>query len=69
MIERMPEDWNISIICPIYKKRNAMDCSNYMGISLLCTTYKILSNIILNGLRPYAVHIIDYQSCFLVEDR
>lgn len=42
-----------------------MDHDNYGGISLLCTTYKILSNIFLNYLRPYAVDITDYQSSFL----
>lgn len=64
MTERMPEDWNTPIICPIYKKGDAMDCGNYKVISLLYTT---LFNIILNHLRPYAVDIIGYyQSGFLV---
>ena len=45
--EELPEEWNESIIVPIYKKGNKTYCSNYRGISLLPTTYKILSNILL----------------------
>ncbi|WP_369293867.1 reverse transcriptase domain-containing protein, partial [Bacillus cereus] len=42
-----------------------MNCNNYRGISLLSTTYKILSNIILRRLTPYANEIIgDYQCGF-----
>jgi len=61
----LPEDWNESINVPIYKKVDKTDCSNYNGISLLPTTYKILSNILLLRLTPYANEIIgDNESGF-----
>ena len=41
------EEWKESIIVPIYKKGDKRDCSNYRDISLLPTTYKILSNMLL----------------------
>ena len=45
--EELPEEWKESNIVPIYKKGVKTDCSNYRGISLLLTVYKILYNILL----------------------
>ena len=45
--EELPGVWKESIIVPIHKKGDKTDCNNYRGISLLPTTYKILSNILL----------------------
>jgi len=56
--EKLPEGWKESIIVPIHKKGYKTDCNNYRGISLLPTTYKILSNIMLSRLIPYAKEII-----------
>ena len=50
-----------SIIVPIHKKGDKTDYNNYRGISLLPTTYKILSNILLSRLIPYAEEIIGDQ--------
>jgi hypothetical protein len=55
--EELSEQWKESIIVPIYKKGDETDCSNCRGISLLTTTYKILSNILLSRLTPYAEKI------------
>ena len=59
----MPEEWKESIIVPIYKKGDKTDCNYYRGISLLPTTYKILSNILLSRLLPYAKEIIGDHQC------
>ena len=58
--EELPEEWKESIIIPIYKKT---DCNNYWGISLLPTTYKILSNILLLRLIPYEEEVTGDHQC------
>jgi len=50
-------------IIPIYKRGDKTDCSNYRGILLSSTTYKILSNILLSRLTPYAEKIIGDNQC------
>ena len=63
--EELPDEWKESIIVPIYKKGDKTDCNNYRGISLLPTMYKVLSNILLSRLIPYAEEVIgDYQCGF-----
>jgi len=63
--EELPKKWKESIIVPCYKKGHKTDCSNYRGISLLQSTYKIVSNILLSRLTLYAEEIIvDYQCGF-----
>ena len=61
--EKLPEEWMESIIVSISKKGNKTDCSNYRGISLLPTTYKILSKILLSGLIPNVEDIIRDHQC------
>jgi len=48
---------------PNYKKGDKTDCSICTGIALLPTMYKILSNILLLRLTPYAVEIIGDHQC------
>ena len=63
--EELPEEWKESIMVPIYKKGDKTYYCNYRGISLLPTTYKLLSNILLSRLPPYAEEIVgDYQCGF-----
>jgi hypothetical protein len=42
--EELPDQWKESIIVPVHKKGDKTDCSNYREISLLSTSYKILSS-------------------------
>jgi hypothetical protein len=52
-----------SIIVYIYKTGDETDCSNYRGISLSSTSYKILSNILLCRLTPYVDEIVRDNQC------
>jgi hypothetical protein len=61
--EELPEEWKESITVPIYKQGDERDCSNYRGVSLLPTTYKILSNILLSRLTPYTKEITGDHQC------
>ncbi|VVC37111.1 Reverse transcriptase domain [Cinara cedri] len=66
--EEIPESWKISVLCPVYKKGDKMDPKNYRGISLLNTSYKILSNLLLNRLKSCIKEIIgEYQAGFMVD--
>jgi hypothetical protein len=56
--EELRDHWKETIIVPIYKKDDNAECSNYRGISLLSTSYKILSSILLSKLSPYIDGII-----------
>jgi hypothetical protein len=61
--------WKESTIVPTYKKGDKRDCSNYKGISVLSTTYKILSNILQSRVTPYAVEIIEDHQCGFQRNR
>jgi hypothetical protein len=61
--EELPHQWKESVVIPIHKQGNKTDCSNYRGISLLPTSYKILSNILISRLIPYADEIIGDHQC------
>jgi hypothetical protein len=67
--EELPHQWKETIVVPIDKKGDKTDCSNYRGISLLSTSYKILSNILLPRLTPYANGIIGDHQCGFRDNR
>lgn len=48
----VPEEWNEALIYPLYKKGDKSECSNYRGISLLNSCYKIYAKIINQRLVP-----------------
>jgi hypothetical protein len=56
-------------VVPIHKKGDKTDCGNYRGISLLSTSKKMLSNILLSRLTPYADEIIGDHQCGLQHKR
>ena len=49
--EEIPEDWKTAIIVPLYKKGDANKPSNYRGISLLSSGYKLYTELILGRLQ------------------
>lgn len=63
--EQIPEEWKISLITPIHKKNDSLNCNNYRGIALLNITYKILSLILLKRIHPLSEDLInEYQYGF-----
>jgi hypothetical protein len=67
--KELPEQWKEFIIVPIYKNGDEMHCSNCRGISLLSTSYKILSNILLSRLTSYVDEIIGNHECGFQRNR
>ncbi|XP_060665319.1 uncharacterized protein LOC132797575 [Drosophila nasuta] len=63
LTESMPEDWNLSMICPILKKGDATLRTNYRGISLLPVAYKVLTSILCERLKPHAEALIGPYQC------
>jgi hypothetical protein len=59
--EKLPDQWKESVIIPGHKKGEKTDRSNYCGISLLSTSYKILSNILFSS--PYIDEITGDLQC------
>jgi hypothetical protein len=49
--------------CTNLQERHKTNCSNYREISLLSSSYKILSNILLSELNPYVDEIIGDHQC------
>jgi len=54
---KLTQHWQESIIVPIYKKKDKTACGKNRGTSLLPTTYKMLSNILVS-ITPYVDEII-----------
>jgi hypothetical protein len=61
--EELLHQWKESIIAPIHKNGDKTECSNYRGLSLLSTSYKIVSNNLLSRLILYADEIIADHQC------
>ena len=61
--EKLPEEWKQSITVPIHKKGDKTECNNYRGISNMPNTYKIVSNVLLSRIVPFAKGIIGDHRC------
>jgi hypothetical protein len=61
--EKMPDDWKVGLIVPLFKNGDKMKCENYQGITLLNVAYKILSSIILEWLKVYLEEILAEYQC------
>ena len=51
--QNLPEDWNKDLMCPIYKKGDKTECSNYRGISLMSHAFKVYERVLEKRLRAY----------------
>ncbi|GFX97763.1 reverse transcriptase domain-containing protein [Trichonephila clavipes] len=60
---KIPIEWEEGSACPIFKKRDQLECRNYMGITLLNTAYKIFSNLLFARLQPYTDKVIGNYQC------
>jgi len=60
---KMPDDWKVGLIVPLFKKGDKMNCENYRGITLLNVAYKILPRIILERLKEYSKEILGVYQC------
>jgi len=56
--EQVPSEWKQSVIVPIHKKKDKLECSNYRGISLLCQCSKVFSSIILQRIKKKTEEIL-----------
>lgn len=50
---KIPSEWEMSIVVPLYKRGDKERAGNYRGISLLCTAYKIYAKILRKRLEEY----------------
>ncbi|XP_076045844.1 uncharacterized protein LOC143028090 [Oratosquilla oratoria] len=60
---KAPEEWRKAIICPIYKKDDRGECTNYRGISLLSHTGKVYERIFEGRLRNSIEDVLNKCQC------
>jgi hypothetical protein len=60
----MPDQRRESVVIPIHRKGDKSEWSNYRGLSLLSTSYKILFNILLSRLIPFGSEFLSSRLLF-----
>ncbi|GAB0086845.1 Reverse transcriptase domain [Sergentomyia squamirostris] len=60
---RVPEDWQVGVIVPIFKKGNRKDCANYRGISLLSLPGKVFAKVLETRCRAVVEPHLGDQQC------
>ena len=64
--EKLPEEWKMGVVHPVYKKGDRLDCSNFQAITVLNAAYKILFQILFCRLAPLATNFVgSYQAGFV----
>ena len=49
--QAVPEDWSKDLMCPVFKKGDKTECSNYRGMSLMSHALKVYERILEKRLR------------------
>ena len=63
---KLPENWKLANISPIFKKGDRENCVNYRPISLLCIVSKLLERAVLNQIKSEILPLItQFQHGFL----
>lgn len=63
--ERIPQNWTEAVVTPIFKKGDKTSCTNYRGIALLNTAYKVLASLLKKKLDFYMEKVVgEYQAGF-----
>ena len=60
-----PSDWKNTVIVPVYKKGTRLDCTNYMGISLMSVVGKVFAWVLNERVKGLTVDkVMDEQGGF-----
>lgn len=54
----MPNDWRMTLGCPIFRKDDRTSCENYIGIAPLDIVYKILATLLRNRINKCQEEIV-----------
>jgi len=63
MKEIIPDEWNVAILCSIFKKGDPMKTLDYIDISPLDTDYKVLIIRLIEQISPFATDILEKYQC------